>query len=76
MLILDNASFLKGQTIEELVSEAGCELLYLPSYSPDLNEIEHWWFPLKNEMRKSRDEFESFRECVDSAFKNHPNVYS
>lgn len=76
VLILDNASFHKGQTIEELVSEAGCELLYLPSYSPDLNEIEHWWFPLKNEMRKSRDEFESFRECVDSAFKNHPNVCS
>ena len=76
VLVMDNASFHKGQTIEEIVAEAGCEILYLPPYSPDLNEIEHWWFPLKNEMRKSRHEFETFRDCVDSAFKNHPNVYS
>ena len=76
VLVMDNASFHKGQTIEELVTEAGCEILYLPPYSPDLNEIEHWWFSLKNDMRKSRDEFESLRDCVDSAFKNNPNIYS
>ena len=76
VLVMDNASFHKGQAIEEIVEQAGCEILYLPPYSPDLNEIEHWWFPLKNEMRKRRHEFEIFRDCVDSAFKNHPNVYS
>lgn len=76
VIVMDNASFHKGQTIEELVSQAGCEILYLPSYSPDLNEIEHWWFPLKNQMRKTRPEFDTFRDCVDAAFKNNPNVYS
>ena len=76
VLVIDNASFHKGQTIDEMVAEADCEILFLPPYSPDLNEIEHWWFPLKNQMRKTRGEFDSFRECVDSAFKNHPNVYS
>lgn len=69
VLVMDNASFHKGQTIDELVAEAGCEILYLPPYSPDLNDIEHWWFPLKNQMRKTRDEFDTFRDCVDAAFK-------
>ena len=76
VIVMDNASFHKGQAIEDLVLEAGCEILYLPSYSPDLNDIEHWWFPLKNEMRKTRDKFDTFRDCVDAAFLNHPNVYS
>ena len=76
VLVMDNASFHKGQTIEELVSEAGCEIWYLPPYSPDLNKIERWWFVLKNWMKQRWDEFETFRECVDSAFKNCPNVYA
>ena len=73
---MDNASFHKGQSIEALITEAGCELWYLPTYSPDLNKIEHWWFVLKNIMRQTRNEFSTFRVCIDAAFRNHPNVYS
>ena len=76
VIVMDNASFHKGQSIEDIISEAGCELWYLPPYSPDLNKIEHWWFVLKNKMRQTWDDFDSFRECVDSAFKNNRNVYS
>ena len=76
VIVMDNASFHKGQRIETLISEAGCELWYLPTYSPDLNKIEHWWFVLKNIMRQTWDEFQTFRDCVDAAFRNHPNVYS
>ncbi len=43
-IILDNASFHRSQAIDQIVAAAGCELWYLPPYSPDLNEIEHWWF--------------------------------
>jgi transposase len=57
-----------------MVAEAGCELWYLPPYSPDLNKIERWWFVLKNWMRQRWDEFETFRDCVDAAFKYCPNV--
>ncbi len=38
IIIIDNASFHKGETIEKIVKEAGCELWYLPTYSPDLNK--------------------------------------
>jgi len=75
VIVIDNASFHHSQSIEEIVAQAGCEIWYLPPYSPDLNKIEHWWFVLKNWMRQRWDEFDSFRDCVDAAFKNCPNLY-
>lgn len=74
VIVIDNASFHHSQAIEEIVAAAGCEIWYLPPYSPDLNEIEHWWFVLKNWMRQRWDEFETFRDCVDAAFQQCPNV--
>ncbi len=76
VIVIDNASFHHSQTIEEIVAEAGCEIWYLPPYSPDLNEIEHWWFVLKNWMRQRWNEFDSFRDCVDTAFQYCPNIYA
>ncbi len=73
---IDNASFHRSQSIEEIVVAAGCEIWYLPPYSPDLNKIEHWWFVLKNWMRQRWDEFANFRDCVDTAFKQRPDVYA
>lgn len=64
-MILDNAAFHKSEKIRELVTSANCELEYLPPYSPDLNEIEHYWFPIKNRVRKSQGTIEDFRERVD-----------
>jgi transposase len=75
VVVVDNASFHHSQSIEEIVTQAGCELWYLPPYSPDLNPIEHWWFVLKNWMRQRWDEFANFRDCVDAAFKQCPKVH-
>ena len=75
VIVIDNASFHHSQTIDEIVTEAGCELWYLPTYSPDLNKIEHWWFVLENWMRQRWNEFDSFHDCVDAAFKHCPNVF-
>ena len=75
IIIIDNASFHKGETIEEIVKEAGCELWYLPTYSPDLNKIENWWAVLKTWMKQKKKEFEKLRDCVDAAFQNCPNVF-
>lgn len=76
IIVIDNASFHHSQTIDEVVADAGCELWYLPPYSPDLNKIEHWWFVLKNWMRQRWNEFDSFHDCVDAAFKHCPNVFA
>ena len=45
-VIMDNASFHKSGKIRDLIESAGAELLYLPKYSPDLNQIEKCWRPL------------------------------
>ncbi len=74
IIIIDNASFHQGESIKEIVEEAGCEIWYLPPYSPDLNKIENWWAVLKTWMKQRLKEFETVRECVDAAFRNCPNI--
>jgi transposase len=74
IIVIDNASFHKSQAIEDLIAQFGCELWYLPPYSPDLNPIENWWFVLKNWMRQRWDDFDNFHDCVDAAFAACPNV--
>ena len=74
VVVIDNASFHRSELIEELAAEINCEIWYLPPYSPDLNAIENWWFVLKNWMRQRWEEFDTFRDCVDAAFKQCPNV--
>lgn len=70
VVVCDNATFHKGGRIESLIESAGCRLLYLPPYSPDLNPIEHQWFVLKNRMRQRMHQGKPFREVIDSAFIN------
>src|SRR5215218_4218699 len=36
ILVMDNLSAHKGERVRELIEGRGCELLYLPPYSPDL----------------------------------------
>jgi transposase len=44
---MDNLSSHKSETVRELIEERGCELLYLPPYSPDLNPIEEAFAKVK-----------------------------
>jgi transposase len=40
VVVMDNLSSHKGSRVREFVEARGCELIYLPAYSPDLNPIE------------------------------------
>ena len=50
-LIMDNAAFHKSAKTKELIEKSECHLLFLPTYSPDLNPIEHWWHKIKSILR-------------------------
>ena len=53
VVVMDNLSAHKTQKVRELVEGAGCELLYLPPYSPDLNPIEEAFSKIKNLLREA-----------------------
>ena len=48
---MDNLSAHKGERVRELIEQRGCELLYLPPYSPDFNPIEQAFSKVKGLMR-------------------------
>ncbi len=53
VVVMDNLSAHKGERIRQLIEERGCELIYLPSYSPDLNPIEEAFSKIKRLVRKA-----------------------
>jgi transposase len=53
VVVMDNLSAHKGEWIRELIEQRGCELIYLPSYSPDFNPIEEAFSKIKGLMRKA-----------------------
>ncbi len=65
IVVMDNATFHKGGNIEQVIQEAGCQLLYLPAYSPDFNKIERCWSWLKSRIRKQLDQFDCLRDAME-----------
>jgi len=53
-VVMDNLSARKGEHIRKLVEARGCALLYLPSYSPDLNLMEEAFSKIKGILRKAQ----------------------
>lgn len=52
VVVLDNLGAHRPKRIRELVERRGAELVFLPSYSPDLNPIEEAFSKIKNILRK------------------------
>lgn len=73
VVIMDNARFHLSATTRRLIEQAGCQLLFLPAYSPDLNKIEPQWAVLKQGIRANNNPELSFLEgsCVRSVHLNN-----
>jgi len=50
IVVMDNLSAHKGERVRELIEQRGCELVYLPPYSPDFNPIEQAFSKVKDLM--------------------------
>lgn len=53
VVVMDNLSAHKGERIRQLIEGKGCELVYLPPYSPDFNPIEQAFSKVKGMVRKA-----------------------
>jgi len=54
IVIMDNASPHKVKGVVEAVEEKGAYVLWLPTYSPDLNPVEQLWSKIKAHLRKAK----------------------
>jgi transposase len=52
VVVMDNLGAHRPRRVRELIKARGCELIYLPPYSPDLNPIEEAFAKLKHILRK------------------------
>ena len=68
VIVMDNASYHKSKKTQELIEEKGCQLIYLPPYSPDLNNIEHYWAILKKKVKKYYHLFNSLQQTLNFIF--------
>src|SRR5271154_1492861 len=69
-IVLDNARYQRNQVVQSLAVELGIRLLFLPSYSPNLNLIERLWGFAKRQSvyGKYHATFASFRAAIESTF--------
>jgi transposase len=53
VVLMDNLSAHKPARVRQLIEERGCELIYLPAYSPDFNPIEEAFSKIKGKLRQA-----------------------
>ena len=77
-LVLDNARYQRNKIVEGLAKELGIDLLFLPSYSPNLNLIERLWRFVKREAAYGRyhPTFADFRAAVQDVLDRVPTTHA
>ena len=53
IIVMDNLSVHKDKRVRPLIEGAGCTLVYLPAYSPDLTPIEQAFSKIKESLRRA-----------------------
>lgn len=76
-IVLDNAKYQRCQKVIDYANELGIELLFLPTYSPNLNLIERLWKFVKKEClyAKHYDNFKDFKESIDKCLAGVSNEH-
>jgi len=76
-LVLDNARYQKCAVVQALAASLKIELLYLPSYSPNLNLIERLWRFVRLEALNSiyHEKFEDFCAAIDGCLDGLSTVH-
>jgi transposase len=54
IVVLDNLRVHKTARVRQLIEDKGCELLFLPAYSPDFSPIEEMFSKVKAFLRRSK----------------------
>jgi transposase len=70
IVVLDNLSAHKGARVRQLIEARGCELLFLPAYSPDYAPIEETFSKLKAFLRRvGARTHEALQEAIGQALE-------
>ena len=67
-VVLDNAAYQRCQLVQNVARQLKIELLFLPSYSPNLNLIERLWKFVKKQALHSRHHtnYADFQAAIDT----------
>ena len=77
-LVLDNARYQRCAVVQTLARSLKIELLFLPSYSPNLNLIERLWgfAKRKSVYAKYHPNFATFRAAIEETLNRVPTTYA
>lgn len=77
-VVLDNARYQRNQVVQALAAELNIRLLFLPSYSPNLNLIERLWGFAKRQSvyGKYHATFDSFRAAIEKNLNEIPTTHA
>jgi transposase len=76
-IILDNARYQRCTLVQTVAHTLGIELLYLPTYSPNLNLIERFWKFIKKQCLYSKyyPDCESFQHAIVTCIEHAPSTH-